>query len=762
MTSFDVLDSAVSVHRHLLLEASAGTGKTFAIENIVLRLLLETPEGHAEPLTIDQILVSTFTKAAAKDLVERIRGNLTRALTGIDRHLSGCAADLPEYLLAFLTADQGNGAKAKRRLERALLDFDQAQIFTLHSFCWRMLRTFALEAGVSLDASSQEEGGGVAARKRQAVRDFLRTELLPQQYHSSQLKILLKAAGGNPESLVDSLCKQIDSGTFFKSYSSFAELLHQFQEAMRRIASQFEPEKIFSDFIKAAPFYNGLYDRSRQLKPAVIQKVEWFASLFAKKHWESEEFAPLIEEGIFLLEALDPSKLAAKKTPPTDLCYPHFLEVIRQQLRPIVSQAREGKILFARLAGECRQFWERCRREEELFGHQDLLHEMKETLKNPHFAEKIRAHYRAVIVDEFQDTDPIQWEILKIFCMPAWKGFFHIIGDPKQSIYAFRQADIYTYLAAADTLGKEAHKTLDCNYRSLPSLVAALNQLFASITEPFPLPKLNAALPYRPVRAGKEEKQLADGRACLQFWVAKAECPKRKSAKAAIHILEETHFFPAIAQEILYLKHEKKIAFNRFAILVADRYQGRQLEQFLEKCRIPVCNQKGIPLHSSPAFLAMKELLRAMMNYRRGDLKLLLGGRLIGWTQPQLLAMDDKQIELLFNRCQELHQLLLKKGFAYFYPRFMRSCWHDDSQSVLEKLLQQPDGEEFYSEWQEIADLLMAKETKNGLSPDRLLPFLNEYQEKSKLGEEQPSLLSSAGEEKSGSIDHPRQQRTGV
>jgi exodeoxyribonuclease V beta subunit len=751
MSAFDVLSRAESVHRPLLLEASAGTGKTFAIENIVLRLLVEIPDGKEEALNLNQILVVTFTRAAARDLKVRIRSTLENSLTALHHYLGDHEAPLPDCLLAIIEAAPENSSKLKRSLEQALLNFEQAQIFTIHRFCWNMLKNYAIEADVSLDFSSREEGQMQTRRMMQAIRDFMRTELLPELYHPSQIKILLKREYGDVDKLINSLYKELTKGIDVAPFPSFADLLIRFREAMHSIKLNwnFEADKIFDDFIKLAPSYKGLYSKSREMHPEVLKKVMRFTQLFDQTSWNEEDFAVLVEDGLFLQEALDPSQLASRKVAVSKdlLNYPQFIPIIEKELGSIAFLAREGAVLFARLVRECQLFWNRCRKEEEFFGHQDLLIEMKRALASPLFIEKIRMHYSAAIVDEFQDTDPVQWEIFHtLFCDISWKGYFHIVGDPKQSIYAFRQADIYTYLEAAKALGPEAHATLDSNFRSQPILIEALNELFKSVHELFPLPRVNSSLPFHPVNAGKKagnsivEKSLTDD-APLQFWTVKADSSKR-SLKATIHDWERQFFFPAIAKEILQLQRENGIAFNRFAILVSDKNQSQEIEKYLKACGIPIRNQKGSNLAKSPAVEAMRDLIHGILHYRQSALKLALGGRLICMCYQDFLTAENYESSTrLFKQCSSLRQILIDQGFPSFYSYFMQSCWHSQEQSVLEMLLQQKDGFAFYSEWQDIADLLMAEEASSSLSAEGLVQFLDEFKQLS--FEQDEPLISS-------------------
>ena len=142
MKAFHVLDRNLDLHRHYLLEASAGTGKTYSIQNIVARLLIEPIPGQRDPLMINQILIMTFTRAATRDLKQRIHANLDQLIQFLTEWQKDCVVkkEIPDYLLNCLEKGEECVLTVKKRLQQALFTFDQAQIFTLHSFCSRMLR----------------------------------------------------------------------------------------------------------------------------------------------------------------------------------------------------------------------------------------------------------------------------------------------------------------------------------------------------------------------------------------------------------------------------------------------------------------------------------------------------------------------------------------------------------------------------------------------------------------------------------------------
>lgn len=737
MTSFNVLSRHEKVQRNALLEASAGTGKTFAIENVVVRLLIE--DSIHEPLQIEKILVVTFTRAATRDLKARIRLNIENSLHFLRKHLNGTVTkNCPDYLVAKVEEGLEATKKAIKHLERALFNFDQSQIFTIHGFCWRMLRNFAIESGISFESSCHENSPSLTNINLQIVRDFLRTELLPEKYSSEQLRIALKMAKGGIDKLQSLLLREVSKCIEIATTAPFEEQFKEFQSEMSvlRRNHQFSSDKIMADFLLLSPSYKDLCNRSGKIHQQYIDKVQRFAALFDKEVIDKKDFDLLIKEGIFLLEALHDSQLKKKSHLHScdNLHYPHFLNLIKDSLNSIVNKARSPSAILARMTADCQQYIRRYQREEELLGHNDLLTEMRKAIAEPAFFKKVREAFDAAIIDEFQDTDPVQWEIFaSLFINHPWKGYLYLVGDPKQSIYAFRQADIYTYLSAAERLGNDAFSTLDTNFRSQSSLVEALNVIFQNSKNLFSLPQKGIFLPYRPVNPGKNEAQtLNDDGACIQFWGASTE-QKKDSKKLETHF-----FFPAIADELVKLKKCCQINFGQCAILVKDHEQAKRVSKFLNKCRIPVKKQKAAELSKSPALHAMQEVLKGILHYTdESALKIALATRLIGFTHDELVEVtEEKNLIPLLNTCNRLRSILISEGFGIFYSELMQSVWNASGRNVLENMLSQDDGYEFYREWEDIADILIEEQGNRFLSSEELLKFLNDFDNVAREDEE--------------------------
>lgn len=733
MKSFNVLDRKQNIHQNYLLEASAGTGKTFSIENIVVRLLIENRE-NSTPLKIDQILVVTFTRMATKDLKIRIRSNIEKCLDLLTYYLEQNSFDdmsPPDFLLNIVENGSEYAIASKKALERALHCFDQSQIFTIHGFCSNMLANYVFEGDINLGNS--ENKILVNTQILKIIRDYLRTELHLPEYSLNQLKILSKEFENNSEKLESALLKLITNGLEIVEQPDFSTLFQKFCPIMASLknALNLESNRIISDFIVQAPFYKEICDKSGKIKTEILEKVEIFASLFEKSDWCEEDFDTLIDHGITLVEALDPKNLKAKAKPPeaSALNYPGLLNDLTE-LSQLINCAKNPTNILTRVAKGCKQLFKRFLTEEEQFGYDDLLKAMEEKIANPELAEKIIEQFKAVIIDEFQDTDPIQWNIFKSLFLSSHNNILlYLVGDPKQSIYAFRQADIYTYLSAAEALGKDHHASLDTNFRSQSSLVDALNLLFSEELTPqlIPLPKLKNHLKYSPVNAGNLNlnRTITDQYKSLHFCIFQSQ--NEIEDKYSLDKIENEYLFPFFAKEIVKLSVNEGFELKEIAFLVADRFQAERLSDYLKKSQIPANLQRSKNITESISLCALQDILRAIISPKNeSNLKTALGGKLIGWSDEDIKKLNDDfdLYEQVLYQAFELRKVFYSEGFSVFFSQLLKSNWFKTNSTVLERLLSQIDGIEFFNDLNQIAELLFDFQSTQYSSPEALLNYL--------------------------------------
>ena len=362
--------------RHLV-EASAGTGKTYNIANLFVRLLAENADWR-----ISQILVVTFTDAATKELRARLRDLLCK----VQRELRapGTGGRQAAELVGTL-ADADARRRAATSVDLALIEFDRASISTIHGFCGRALQRYAFESGLAFDADPPSEVK--SAQLARAARDWWRAHV-----------------------------------------------------ALRRDPAL---EPLLSD-----PDARGVFTLDALL--GILRGIQEHADIRP---------AP---------SAAGPAGEAAL--------------------------ADEARRVLLGVAFDLLERWnaERAARKEPDFG--DVLLGLREALRPerpsaPALVAALREEYRAVLIDEFQDTDPVQYEIFRRAFLDGNPGIpVFFVGDPKQAIYAFRGGDIQTYTTAARDVPEDRRYDLSENRRSAPGVMAAVNALFRddpAAREPF-------------------------------------------------------------------------------------------------------------------------------------------------------------------------------------------------------------------------------------------------------------------------------------
>ncbi len=605
MRTFDCLSLSCPIFGLHLLEASAGTGKTFSIEHIFVRLILEGIE-------IGQILAVTFTRAAMRELKARIRSNLEKALHSI-------RSNEPKW--PYLQPHLGS-MSSERLLSDALAVFEECQIFTIHGFCARMLKEFSFEAKIN-SAVRSEETIKIPKGLRLAALEFLEAGIDPSLLCKEQLALLFREFE-SLDALVDRLVRMEE----FAPSLSFSEIFAKCKAALH--LWPLDESKLMEDFLQL----QGNYKAS--VKGDFEGQVRGLAN---------EAFFPILlkEKGsLFHFLHLENRKVRAEI--PKTLHYPGFFDWARERIAPLVQQK-----VFPVLQKAFQPIGEKILAEEEYFDPDEILRQMQKSTENPQFKMRVQQKYQVAIIDEFQDTDALQWDIFQKLFLEGLRAFY-LVGDPKQSIYRFRKADIYTYLKARDVLGEENCYFLGTNFRSSKSLIGALNALFER--QWLHLPKLGHVLPYHPVQAGSEIKaDFQDGKGAIHFIFYEGES------------LFEEGFIPYAAKEI------ETLQLKRCAILVKDRYQVEKVLECLKERGIDAVAKSQTPLGQTDAFQAVKELFDAVMHAQEvsatpkilfnpltkhdlylPDAKLLLEEKgLVPFAKELILDRDAMQIfELLF------------------------------------------------------------------------------------------------------------------
>lgn len=679
MNRFQVLDRKTKVFGRYFLEASAGTGKTFAIEHIAVRALLEAEP----PLTIDQLLIVTFTRAATRELKVRLRSNLTKTLLFLQSKRGG-----PDYLQKVFERGDAAIFSAIRKIEEALCNFDAAGIFTLHGFCHKMLSDYAFEAGTFFEISPPESTSH-AEKLYEVIEDYFRAGIDRHTFSPSQMEGVLKGSSTGMEGLCKKMARWMEKSLFIQKMPSFQETLEEFQKQLALLGQRGDLQSsLFARDIETLfPCYKRMYDSHKS------QALHLF-SLLEKKAVSYGDLDQILSAKDYFLSLLTEDNLKKGKDPKKlSLAYPFLFVEMRDSLLPLLKQAASPQKNFLRLVEGCMQRWKTSAFYEESFSPDDLLRKMVDALAKPELREKISEKYHVAIIDEFQDTDPLQWQIFKaLFLSPkSLPKTIYLVGDPKQSIYAFRNADVYTYLEAMQALGEENRLFLDTNYRSEPALVRALNTLFTTSISPqwMQLPSLGKALEVRSVSAKAPFAEVEEKEKIARVHFFVAEGATGRGRRWPSEEMEEDQLFPFIVSEVLRMTKEQGCRLGQFAVLVRDRFQASRLEQFFKQWQIPCSVKRSFSLESSIAYLALHDLVRAVMAPEDiGALKKVLGGVYIGRGAHDLLGgLELEPLQKARLYFEQARELISKKGWGAFFHSFLSSKWNEGDKSLLEEML---------------------------------------------------------------------------
>ncbi|HHG0847836.1 TPA: exodeoxyribonuclease V subunit beta [Klebsiella pneumoniae] len=478
-----------------LIEASAGTGKTFTIAALYLRLLLGLGGEAAYPraISVEELLVVTFTEAATEELRGRIRSNIHELRIACLRGES----DNPLYsaLLAEI-ADKDDAAKTLLLAERQM---DEAAVFTIHGFCQRMLSLNAFESGMLFEQQLIEDESRL---RYQACADFWRRHCYPL---TRDIAAVIHDVWKGPRDLLKSLDRWLQGeAPQLKSPPAPNETLaERHQQIIARIDSLKQQWREQVGEIEGVLENSGLdrrkFNRGNQGK--WMEKV----NAWAQEETLSYQLPDALEKFAqsFLLE-----RTKAGGEPPV---HPLFSAV--ESL--LASSLTLTDLVLARAMVEIRDAVAREKRRRGELGFDDMLSQLDEALRGDSgetLASAIRQRFPVAMIDEFQDTDPQQYRIFRRIWRRQPETALLLIGDPKQAIYAFRGADIFTYMKARGDVA--AHYTLDTNWRSSPGMVGSVNRLFSLSDNPF----MFHEIPFLPVKAAAKNKG-------LRFTVDAADVP---------------------------------------------------------------------------------------------------------------------------------------------------------------------------------------------------------------------------------------------
>ena len=700
-----------------LIEASAGTGKTYTIGSLYLRLLLKAGENNfSRPLNVEEILVVTFTEMATEELKKKIRERITDAidkLTAFAETQDKSAFKNDEFLTA-LSQDL-DIFEAIHRLKLAEQNMDLAAIYTIHGFCRRMLMQYAFHSGIHFNLELIKDQSDLLVRFANEfwrehfypltfeMADFIANELGSPDYVLS----LLESDLGknlivdleNQQALSISITEFLQQylGEYFKDIKA----LKRFWLESEGKISELITEELNKDYAKGEPksLSRRSYNTSRLAK--------WIDQVNA---WANDPRDYVLNET--LMSYFTQSALGEKgEEGASPFIAPIFTELEERANALMSPDLLRRVILYHYRQGLQQKLLDyKLNHQEKSFD--DLLRLLCEALQGDQgdeLAEMIRFQYPFAMIDEFQDTDSQQYAIFsKIYRDNSEKNTgFIMIGDPKQAIYRFRGADIFTYLKASDEA--QSRFELTKNYRSEKNLVDGVNALFDFPQSPF----IYQNIKFTAVDSRDDHLQFyLNGKAepAYRFYLTESD-KVNKTEMAKICAISIQHWLKSAAENQAVFQNEdtcKTLQPANIAVLVKNRYEAADVIQELQKLGIAsvyLSDQSSV--FDSHVAVELLRILKACLNVAERPILNAIATALFGLNAADIHQIQQNEADWQrwadsFAQYQQtwqrqgilamLHQILLEQG-------------------ISERLLSQATGERDLTDFLHLAEILQQAAT---------------------------------------------------
>jgi len=667
--------------RRTLIEASAGTGKTWTISVLYLRLILELG------FTPRQIIVTTFTNAAAEELRERLR---SRLLWALHRLLSGdwqCAGDASDDAAWLAARWQAMLPETQDlpRLQVALSELDLAPIGTLHGLCRRILSEHPFAAGAVLRFGEVVDG---EACLKLLVDDLWR---------------ICQQSAGEP-----ALVRAFATLGVALSRRSIATLLRQLLRPgvdLAREALAPLPVEHAATLARWAAQGGVIDSRRTAAATACARLAAWL---------ENQTGAPSNVPGLLAdLRKLPAALLKASREDPAvrgvlefvdAQCLPRLERLLIHAAASIADQA--ARMLDERLAAAGSLRFE------------DLLLRVQRALEceaapRP-LAQMLYQRWPVALVDEFQDTDGVQFEILdRIYrdADGALRGHLVMIGDPKQAIYRFRGGDIHAYLRAR----QHAQQTLalDVNHRSSQPLVAAVNEFYALCGDLLGADAERSAIRYQAVTPSNRrdaEPYLIDGMPCGQpLTIHYQSCPAasvpERRAEALDHCARQ---IVALLADDRHRIGSRPLLPSDIAVLLPRHSDVDELCQRLRRRGVPCVTSSRGSVFATDVARELQLILYAVVHCNeRSAVNAALATRLLGVDFRQLQALEaDLQ-------AWQAHSRRFHEWSARWQAEGVQALISGLVEVIAPRLLHSGQGERDITDLRHLGELLQAQSARS-------------------------------------------------
>ena len=727
--SMQVLDvTRIALNGVSLIEASAGTGKTYTITSLYLRLVL----GHGcAPLSPENILVVTFTRAATEELRSRIRGRLRQAYLALQDKAR-------DPLIDQIKSDIDDLPQALQKLKDAQQLMDLASIYTIHGFAQRLLRQNAVESGVNgefeliLDETELLE---------QAIRDVWRAKVYPL---SGAMLQLVLAEWKTPEQLLKNIRSLIYKHAHFhlgntpitSDFEQASEQLLQTRQSFTQ-AWQLNGDAYIAQILNHA-LLHGTFAKGVAKRVATINTY--------LEHADTVKVKDIID-ALTAFTAQGLTKSVKKGGEPVS----HELTGLCQNLIDNIESFEQAKVYAVRelridFLYALRARLDDLKQQQQVLSTDDLLSNVNGALNGQNrevLLQQIRQQYAVAMVDEFQDTDAEQYQVFhSIYAAEDIRqqyGLF-MIGDPKQAIYKFRGADIFTYIEAKQQV--DTQYTLDTNYRSTHSMVAAVNNIFSQHQHPF---IYDDSIPFLAVNAhGAAASLMIDGdiQPALSWVFIDDENIQNKSSlnqACAESCAEQISVLLNGGQQKSITVGDNSLAASDVAVLVRNRLQAAMIKNSLASRGISCVYVGQESVFDSEEALALFALLQGVHSLSERQYRNAIAYPVWGLSLEDFkrFNQDENIWEAQLEQLYICHEIWQKQGVMAMVMHWLHSRKLPNAWLLL------ADGERRLTNMMHLAELLQHSSTEVQGMQGLLTWFTHQVMQSQDGGEQKQLRLES-------------------
>ena len=700
-----------------LIEASAGTGKTYTIGSLYLRLLLKAGENNfSRPLNVEEILVVTFTEMATEELKKKIRERITDAidkLTAFAETKDKSSFKNDEFLTA-LSQDL-DIFEAIHRLKLAEQNMDLAAIYTIHGFCRRMLMQYAFHSGIHFNLELIKDQSDLLVR---FANEFWREHFYPLPFEMADF---IANELGSPDYVLSLLESNLGKNLIVDLENqqalsiSITEFLHQYLgeyfkdiKALKRFwlesagkISELITEELNKDYAKGEPksLSRRSYNTSRLTK--------WIDQVNA---WANDPRDYVLNET--LMSYFTQSALGEKGEEGASPFIAQIFTELEERANALISPDLLRRVILYHYRQGLQQKLLDYKLNHQEKSFDDLLRLFCEALQGPQgneLAEMIRFQYPFAMIDEFQDTDSQQYAIFsKIYRdNPEKNTGFIMIGDPKQAIYRFRGADIFTYLKASDEA--QSRFELTKNYRSEKNLVDGVNALFDFPQSPFIYQNIN----FTAVDSRDDHLRFyLNGKAETAYRFYLTESDKvNKTEMAKICAISIQHWLKSAAENQAVFQNEdtcKTLQAANIAVLVRDKNEAALVKNELQKLGIAsvyLSDQNSV--FDSNVAKELAWVLKACLNVAERPILNAIATALFGLNAADIhqIQQNEADWQRWADSFAQYQQTWQRQGILVMLHQILLE------QGISERLLSQATGDRDLTDFLHLAEILQQAAT---------------------------------------------------